>query len=974
MPEPITSYRPTQRITDRFRAFARFLSEPTEVARRRGISPDFSFVTSCIEPHCNHSVPSMDDQRVANVLRDSFCRFVSGDSKEALSRLKEHGSDPRLVQGRATILALVSLLSEQQEDIDAAVEAQDAAAAGRKSSIGWLGKRSDESKDELSEDWRSLLRGESNLFRALILFRSGAMIRGGLALRSAFKDYACVIEKAERGEGDPLFVSSGLFGAGFFLFGCSMIPSQYHWLILAAGFSIQRRKGLELLRKCEEMDTAWSCLARLTLLFLAKFFFEDDSLTAARLIEAKALFPESPVVDFIAGYASRKSGELENSLRQFQRASENSIQLRQFSLSCQYETGASYFLMLRFDVASEALEAFLKETKAPSFRCYAAYQCGISWMMLNRPQKAYTALKLVESFRRKNYSWDDYSFRKAEAHLLNECILSDNERTLINVSLLVEGRQFERAKEILNAFEPENVNQKAESLFCRAECGASILDFEKVINLCKQESESLVETWIAPHAWVEIAEIHFKAGEFKMAQHALMEAKQFASYDFRKPLTRRMDGLAIQYDDSRRASTASSLSESEAIDSPFLSPEEDEEDWKIVVAQYQSEELARQWTVSDSAFNFQFGDEEFETAEDEEEDETRVHERGASGLTLSQAYNCLARLDRVTVRKGLKSISDCVPLDNALECLSDANSPRLFLWRLVEGKALSFVGPSLFVKTADAFLDTPSAKLKECHLRFNTSSLNLTAGKVSDTPITDARILMVRILDTLSSLSGSSPVVRMTHIPQTDAWSAFKELVAHLSCVNLDILTITEKRLFFCCLYNVLAFHAQVLGIVPDRIRRMAFFKTTRYNVSGMMLSLDDIEHGILRGNAKRGASRQFLESDPRLVLVLPADERIHFALACGLFCCGVSMDEKSLDECTAHYLKQTVRLDGHRLWISRLFKWYASDFPQGAANYVAQKMAVKIPAANVNISYASYDMSLVGPGFLCTVLRGDKM
>src|SRR5712692_7665878 len=60
------------------------------------------------------------------------------------------------------------------------------------------------------------------------------------------------------------------------------------------------------------------------------------------------------------------------------------------------------------------------------------------------------------------------------------------------------------------------------------------------------------------------------------------------------------------------------------------------------------------------------------------------------------------------------------------------------------------------------------------------------------------------------------------------------------------------------------------------------FFTRQRTRVAGLGWSLDDIEHGLLRGNAPRPGSfsTPMKKSDPRLVYMpIAYDERMHFAM-----------------------------------------------------------------------------------------------
>ncbi len=80
-----------------------------------------------------------------------------------------------------------------------------------------------------------------------------------------------------------------------------------------------------------------------------------------------------------------------------------------------------------------------------------------------------------------------------------------------------------------------------------------------------------------------------------------------------------------------------------------------------------------------------------------------------------------------------------------------------------------------------------------------------------------------------------------------------------------------------------------VAGSPKDGPARKAFFSGASgvaYRVAGCRLTLDDIEHGILRCNTPPPGAEAppFGEGDARLALCLapPTDPRLHFALNCG--------------------------------------------------------------------------------------------
>ena len=91
----------------------------------------------------------------------------------------------------------------------------------------------------------------------------------------------------------------------------------------------------------------------------------------------------------------------------------------------------------------------------------------------------------------------------------------------------------------------------------------------------------------------------------------------------------------------------------------------------------------------------------------------------------------------------------------------------------------------------------------------------------------------------------------------------------------------------------------------------------------GATQSLDDIEHGLIRGSDRY------------------RDPRIHFAANCASIGCpalraeaynGVNLD-RQLNEATTHFLQDRSRnrlVNGRSLEISPIFKWYRDDFSKG--------------------------------------------
>ena len=156
------------------------------------------------------------------------------------------------------------------------------------------------------------------------------------------------------------------------------------------------------------------------------------------------------------------------------------------------------------------------------------------------------------------------------------------------------------------------------------------------------------------------------------------------------------------------------------------------------------------------------------------------------------------------------------------------------------------------------------------------------------------------------------------------------------------------------------------------------FFGRERLRIAGHAWSLDDIEHGLLRGNAPKymSFSTPMKKTDPRLALApITFDERSHFALytACRssppLRVFHAGQIENQLEEAAREYLRSTVRVkeEGAKLKIPRQFLWYAEDFggADGVLEFVVARLddeAVELidrRQGRVKLKYLDYDWTL---------------
>jgi hypothetical protein len=147
-----------------------------------------------------------------------------------------------------------------------------------------------------------------------------------------------------------------------------------------------------------------------------------------------------------------------------------------------------------------------------------------------------------------------------------------------------------------------------------------------------------------------------------------------------------------------------------------------------------------------------------------------------------------------------------------------------------------------------------------------------------------------------------------------------------------------------------------------------------------LAFSLDDIEHGLLRGNLpKYGARRPPMRpDDPRLAhMPLAYDERMHFAMysvarsSPGLSAFSAGQLDAELEHATARYLREHVRVedDGALVVLPRQFDWYGADFggERSALTFALARLddelveQVDRRRGRVKVRYADFDWRVSG-------------
>ena len=232
-------------------------------------------------------------------------------------------------------------------------------------------------------------------------------------------------------------------------------------------------------------------------------------------------------------------------------------------------------------------------------------------------------------------------------------------------------------------------------------------------------------------------------------------------------------------------------------------------------------------------------------------------------------------------------------------------------------------------------------------------------GRNTDPVVISSRLraLLLALYD--DYLTDNGGAVDYKGLRSDSRFRAYVDLAASLESIDLGLLATKEAKLaFWINTYNSLIVHAlTVVGPAQNTLQRLTWFGRVAYSIGGHVFSADDIEHGILRGNASTPASPwnliglsslappTFRASDPRRAFSLErrdVDPRIHFALNCGAKSCpaikvySAATLEDGLQGAAAAFCAEEIGWcdgtaatgDGEgTLAMSSILKWYGGDF-----------------------------------------------
>jgi hypothetical protein len=263
--------------------------------------------------------------------------------------------------------------------------------------------------------------------------------------------------------------------------------------------------------------------------------------------------------------------------------------------------------------------------------------------------------------------------------------------------------------------------------------------------------------------------------------------------------------------------------------------------------------------------------------------------------------------------------------------------------------------------------------------------LNQTGDVPLEKPIEDLSVLLRQAIGDLQATFFDLEASRVNYRAMKGSleYDAYLQKAGFLRDFDLSQLKKRQEKLaFWINLYNTMVIH----GVIDWDIRKTVkekngFFTRLKYDISGHLFSLNDIEHGILRGNTRPpyGLFRPFGSGDPRLPFIVSApDPRIHFTLVCGSRSCppiGFYTSERieeQLELATASFVNSPeveIIPSENLLRISQIFRWYRRDFG-GTERAIIEFLLRHLDAGekrafleshkeSVKVRYRHYDWSL---------------
>ena len=185
--------------------------------------------------------------------------------------------------------------------------------------------------------------------------------------------------------------------------------------------------------------------------------------------------------------------------------------------------------------------------------------------------------------------------------------------------------------------------------------------------------------------------------------------------------------------------------------------------------------------------------------------------------------------------------------------------------------------------------------------------------------------------------------------------------------LNATLISQEDRLAFWLNLYNGF-FQVKVLANPALFGNKVKMFFGRHFQVAGMNMSLDEIEHDMLRKSMYKWSlgyiRKPFPSSFKRAFRVFERDPRVHFAMNCGAKSCppirfySPEQINEQLDLSTISFLHREVQYDerSNIVIATPLFNWFRGDFGgmKGIKEFLFRYEV--IPSTDVKVKFSKYN------------------
>ncbi len=190
--------------------------------------------------------------------------------------------------------------------------------------------------------------------------------------------------------------------------------------------------------------------------------------------------------------------------------------------------------------------------------------------------------------------------------------------------------------------------------------------------------------------------------------------------------------------------------------------------------------------------------------------------------------------------------------------------------------------------------------------------------------------------------------------------------------INKEVTSDAQKMAFWINIYN--GFSQHFLKKDPSLYKedRGKFFSKDQINIAGFTVSLEDIEHGVLRRGAtiwSKGRIHKPFKSDfTETFQVNNVDYRIHFALNCGAKGCPPvavyykGQADQQLNKAMEHELSTEVEVKKkeEKILVPAYMSWFVGDFDgEGGIRNLLKERKMIAQDVDYDVDAKEYDWSL---------------